>query len=103
MGLDWTTHLRLWEEVAVTSMDVGAPLLINPLVADLLIREGAQEMLNKYVPGLLAGELFGSIGISEPDVGSDVAAAKTRAVRDGDHWVINGEKTWISNGTDIPR
>ena len=38
------------------------------------------------------------MGISEPDVGSDVSAVKTRAVLDGDHWVINGEKTWISNG-----
>lgn len=98
MGLDWVTHLRLWEEVAVTSMDVALPIVINTVAADVLINNAPQHIIDKYVPGLMAGELFGSLGISEPDVGSDVAAAKTRAVREGDYWVINGEKTWISNG-----
>jgi alkylation response protein AidB-like acyl-CoA dehydrogenase len=48
--------------------------------------------------GYTNGDKFIAVGISEPDVGSDVAAVKTRAVRDGDDWIINGEKTWISNG-----
>lgn len=98
MGLDWETHLRLFEEVAVTSMDIGVPIIINAVGADLLINNASEEIKQKYVPGLLSGELFVSMGISEPDVGSDVAAVKTRALRDGDYWVINGEKTWISNG-----
>ena len=98
LGLDWVTHLRLWEEVAVSSLDIAIPLVINTVGADLLISAAPEHIKQEYVPGILAGEKFISMGISEPDVGSDVAAAKTRAVRDGDDWVINGEKTWISNG-----
>ena len=98
LGMDWVTHLRLWEEVAVTSIDLGIPLVLNIVGADLLHQQAPQHIKDKYLPGLLAGEMFIGMGISEPDVGSDVAAVKTRAVRDGDDWVINGEKTWITNG-----
>jgi alkylation response protein AidB-like acyl-CoA dehydrogenase len=98
LNMDWVTHLRLWEEVAVSSLDLAMPILINVCAADLLINQAPGHIQQKYLPGLLSGEMFAGIGISEPDVGSDVAAAKTRAVRDGDHWVINGEKTWISSG-----
>ncbi|WP_339673952.1 acyl-CoA dehydrogenase family protein [uncultured Zhongshania sp.] len=98
LGLDWVTHLRLFEEVAYTSMDIAIPIVINIVGADLLIQGASQHLRDKYLPGLMNGDLFISMGISEPDVGSDVAAVSTKAVRDGDHWVINGEKTWISNG-----
>lgn len=98
LGLDWVTHLRLFEEVAYTSMDIAIPIVINIVGADLLIQGASQHLRDKYLPGLMTGDLFISMGISEPDVGSDVAAVNTKAVRDGDHWVINGEKTWISNG-----
>ena len=98
MGLDWKTHLLLWEEVAVSALDIAIPLIINSVGADLLIQQAPAHIRDDYVPGILAGEKFISLGISEPDVGSDVAAAKTHAQRDGDDWVINGEKTWISNG-----
>jgi len=98
MDLDWVTHLLLWEEVGYSSIDIALPILINVCGADLLIRHAPEHIQEKFVPGLLKGEMFASLGISEPDVGSDVSAAKTRAVRDGDDWIINGEKTWISNG-----
>ena len=98
LEMDWVTHLRLFEEVAVTSMDIAIPVIINAVGADLLANAAPQHLKEKYLPRLLRGELFIAMGISEPDVGSDVAAVKTRAVRDGDDWVINGEKTWISNG-----
>jgi alkylation response protein AidB-like acyl-CoA dehydrogenase len=98
LEMDWVTHLRLFEEVAVTSMDIAVPVIINAVGADLLASAAPEHLKEKYLPGLLRGELFIAMGISEPDVGSDVAAVKTRAVRDGDDWVINGEKTWISNG-----
>jgi alkylation response protein AidB-like acyl-CoA dehydrogenase len=98
LGMDWVTHLRLFEELAVTSLDIGLPLVLNTVGADLLVNAAPQHIKEKYLPGLLRGELFIAMGISEPDVGSDVAAVKTRAVRDGDEWVINGEKTWITNG-----
>ncbi len=98
LGLDWVTHLLLWEEVGVSSIDLALPILINVSGADMLIRNASEPIKEKYVPSLLSGDLFIGIGVSEPDAGSDVAAARTRAVRDGDDWIINGEKTWISNG-----
>ena len=97
-GMDWKTHLLIWEEVAVGSLDLALTGLINVTGIDLLINNAPQYIIDEYVPGLISGEKFISIGISEPDVGSDVSAVKTRAVKDGDEWVINGEKTWISNG-----
>ena len=96
--LDWVTHLLLFEEVAVTSMDIAVPILINVVGADLLVQHAPEKIKQKYLPGLLSGEKFISMGISEPNVGSDVSAVSTKAIRDGDDWVINGEKTWISNG-----
>lgn len=80
------------------------PILINVSGADMLIRNASEPIKEKYVPSLLSGDLFIGIGVSEPDAGSDVAAARTRAVRDGDDWIINGEKLgsqmvsiWISS------
>lgn len=98
LGLDWQTHLMLYEEVAYTSTDIAIPIVINACAADLLTRLAPAALRERYLPGLLEGALFASIGISEPAVGSDVAAVQTRARRDGDHWVITGEKTWITNG-----
>jgi alkylation response protein AidB-like acyl-CoA dehydrogenase len=97
-GMDWLTHLMVFEEVAYTSLDIAIPGFINCVGAEMLRQLGSDELKRKYLPDLISADKFISLGISEPDVGSDVAAVKTRAVRDGDHWVINGEKTWITNG-----
>ena len=98
VDMDWVTHLLLFEEVAVTSLDIGIPIVLNTVSADMLVHHAPEKIQEKYLPGLLTGELFLAMGISEPNVGSDVAAVSTKAIRDGDHWVINGEKTWITNG-----
>jgi len=98
LGLDWQTHLMLLEEVAVTSSDLAVPIVINTVAIDLLIKLAPDHIKEKYVRGLLSGDLFLSTAISEPDVGSDVSSVKTRAKRVGNEFVINGEKTWISNG-----
>lgn len=97
-GMDWLTHLMVFEEVAYTSLDIAIPGFINACGAELLRRTASEEIQQKYIPDILACNKFIAIGISEPDVGSDVAAVKTRAVLEGDHWVMNGEKTWITNG-----
>ncbi len=97
-GMDWLTHLMIFEEIAYTSLDIAIPGFINAVGAQLLVEQGTDEMRARYVPDLLNADQFISLGISEPDVGSDVAAVKTRAVSDGDDWIINGEKTWITNG-----
>ncbi len=98
LGMDWLTHLMVFEEVVYSSLDIAIPGMINTVGAELLHRFASQEIKERYLPSLISGEQFIAIGISEPDVGSDVAGVRTRAVRDGDHWVINGEKTWITNG-----
>ena len=59
---------------------------------------GSEAQRRKYLPGVRSGKLLGTFALSEPRSGSDVAAIETRAVKDGEHFVLNGEKTWISNG-----
>ena len=59
---------------------------------------GTPEQLQRYLPSLIRGETVCAVAVTEPDAGSDVAGIRTRAVRDGDHWVINGSKMFITNG-----
>ncbi|MFQ6123503.1 MAG: acyl-CoA dehydrogenase family protein [Candidatus Heimdallarchaeota archaeon] len=59
---------------------------------------GTGEQKQRFLPGIISGDKIGAIGITEPDVGSDTAGMKTRAVKEGDEWVINGEKRYITNG-----
>jgi glutaryl-CoA dehydrogenase len=60
---------------------------------------GSPEQKQRYLPGMARGTLIGCFGLTEPDHGSDPASMETRAVRDGDEWVLNGTKMWITNGT----
>ncbi|MHA1864833.1 MAG: acyl-CoA dehydrogenase family protein [Candidatus Thorarchaeota archaeon] len=64
-----------------------------------LARFGTDEQKKKYLEPVVSGDMLGSIGITEPDVGSDTASMKTQAVKDGDDWIINGEKRFITNGS----
>jgi hypothetical protein len=83
------------------SMRVGAPvpmLTINS-VAPTIMRYGSEEQKQFYVPKILAGEIHFAIGYTEPDAGTDLASLKTEAVRDGDEWVINGQKIFTSLAT----
>lgn len=68
------------------------------LALPYLYRYGSAELQDRYLPGMMTGELIGALAVSEPDAGSDVAAMKTRAIRDGDEFVVNGTKMFISNG-----
>ena len=77
----------------------GAPmdaLGVNVVVVSMILEHGNEHLRTTVVPRLLAGEALGCFGYSEPESGSDVAAASTRAVRDGDEWVINGSKMWTT-------
>jgi len=99
LGIDWLTMTMLFEEVVVAATDLSVPVLINSFGAQMIEKLAPPHLRERYLPGLISGDLFVSMGISEPDVGSNVLEIKTRARRDGDHFIINGEKTWISNGS----
>ncbi len=64
-----------------------------------LAEHGSHELKKQFLAPAIRGEMVGCIGVSEPDAGSDVASIRTRAVADGDDWVINGRKLYITNGT----
>jgi alkylation response protein AidB-like acyl-CoA dehydrogenase len=72
------------------------PFLTLNTIGPVLQRYGTEAQRRHFLPRILAGEVFFSVGYSEPDAGTDLAALKTRAVRDGDEWVINGQKMWTS-------
>ncbi len=76
-------------------LSLGAHLTIGAKPIDL---HGTEDQKRRYLPKLCTGEWIGSFGVTEPDAGSDTAAIKTAARRDGDSWVINGTKTFITNG-----
>jgi glutaryl-CoA dehydrogenase len=69
------------------------------LVMYPILMYGSDEQKNRWLPKLQSGEAIGCFGLTEPDFGSNPAAMRTRGVRDGAGWVLNGEKTWITNGT----
>jgi len=100
-GADHSFTVVLAEELGKADC-AGVPMAIAVQVAmatPALARFGSHELKKAYLEPALRGEMVCSIAVSEPDAGSDVAGIRTRAVRDGDDWVINGRKMWITNGT----
>ncbi|MFI5804716.1 acyl-CoA dehydrogenase family protein [Streptomyces sp. NPDC051561] len=78
--------------------NVPLPLMALNTVGPTIMRYGTDEQKAYFLPRILSGELDFAIGYSEPDAGTDLAALKTRAVRDGDTYVVNGQKIWTTNG-----
>lgn len=100
-GLDfWYTVVLIQELMRCGSIGVTVSVMAHAEFATGVVdRAGSRELRETFVRPAAAGRLIGALGVTEPDAGSDVAAIRTRAVRDGDHYVINGSKTFISNGT----
>lgn len=100
-GLDfWYTVVLLEELMRCGSIGVPVAVMAHAEFATMLIdRYGSPALRAHYVRGAAEGRLIGALGVSEPDAGSDVASLRTRAVRDGDDYVIDGSKLYISNGT----
>lgn len=87
----------LTEEIARASSSIRVAFNMQTVGPALsIVRYGSEEQKKKYVPGLVTGELIGCFGITEPNAGSDVLAIKTTARKEGDHYILNGSKTWIS-------
>ena len=79
--------------------DAWANSVHSTIVAHYINTFGTEEQKRRWLPGMASGDLVGAIAMTEPDTGSDLQRVRTRAVRDGDDYVINGAKTFISNGT----
>ena len=93
-GLSAIYEFILWDEMAYAR--AGRPPLGSGIVAKTIIAAGTDQQKQRFLPGLRAGTLFFSLGYSEPEAGSDLGGVRTRAVRDGDHYVLTGEKRWTS-------
>jgi alkylation response protein AidB-like acyl-CoA dehydrogenase len=98
MGLSYVTEAMLFEELCTVSVDIALCVMINKGMAMMLAELPQRHLRDRYLPDVLAGRSFGGVCISEPDVGSNVADVKATGRRDGEHFIVNGEKTWISNG-----
>lgn len=96
----WYTTILVQELIRCGSIGVPVSILAHAEFATKVIdRAGSDELKAEFVRPAAAGERIGALGVTEPNAGSDVAAIRTRAVRSGGDWVINGAKTFISNGT----
>ncbi|OIQ78423.1 acyl-CoA dehydrogenase [mine drainage metagenome] len=101
-GGEWLSFVIVLEELARVDCAVANSLMANSTVASLLSYYGTHEQKQRFLSPILDGSKIGAIALSEPNAGSDAANISTRARLDGDHWVIDGSKIFISNsGTDI--
>jgi glutaryl-CoA dehydrogenase (non-decarboxylating) len=96
--LGFLAMVLITEEIARThsAMRVAINMQIGPAIT--LLQFGTEEQKKKFIPGLVSGDTIGCFAITEPDAGSDVAALRTTATKDGDDYLLNGSKLWISNG-----
>lgn len=99
-GGDYLSLLIALEEIARVSGSVAIILDAHTsLCCEPIYLFGTEVQKKKYLPALVSGEKIGAFGLTEPQAGSDAGATRTRAVRDGDEWVIDGEKIFITNGS----
>jgi acyl-CoA dehydrogenase len=98
-GADFLYNMILSEEVgyAIGGASVGFSV-VSDIVSYYLLHNGTEEQKHRWLPNMVAGTAIAAIGMTEPGCGSDLKAVRTRAVRDGDDYVINGQKTFITNG-----
>lgn len=96
-GGDFRHEAVVFEEMSRRAL-TGMSTSVHAIVAHYLLNHGTEEQKQRFLPRMARGELVGAIAMTEPGAGSDLQGVRTRAVRDGDHYVINGSKTFITNG-----
>ncbi|MCX4565728.1 acyl-CoA dehydrogenase family protein [Streptomyces albogriseolus] len=94
----YEVYLQVLEELARARLTVALGVSVHTLATYPLAAYGAKEQQAEHLPAMLGGGLLGGYCLSEPSSGSDAASLRTRAVRDGDDWVIDGTKAWITHG-----
>src|SRR5207237_10374429 len=96
-GADHVTQAIMVEELARVCASTALTILISRLATIPILNWGSDDLKRRYVPRIASGESQGSYCLSEPEAGSDVASMKAKAERDGDHYVLSGMKSWITN------
>ncbi|RJP18134.1 MAG: acyl-CoA dehydrogenase [Candidatus Abyssobacteria bacterium SURF_5] len=98
-GMDFISYALITEEIGRACSSVRTVLSVtSSLCALTILKWGTEEQKKKYLPKTCAGEIIACFGLTEPDAGSDAANISTSAKEDGNSWILNGNKMWISNG-----
>ena len=98
LGLSAAIYSRIVERMSRVWMSITGIYNSHLIMAAAVLRFGTEEQKQSYLPRFASGELRGGLALTEPDCGTDLQALRTTAVREGSHYVVNGSKTWISNG-----
>jgi acyl-CoA dehydrogenase len=100
-GAGFEYSVIIHEELARAEVSgAGMPAAHSDVVVPYIQHHGTEEQKQKYLPGCVSGEIITSIAMSEPEAGSDLASIRTTAVKDGDDYIVNGQKIFITNGTN---
>jgi len=98
-GLGYLEYMAVIEEISKVCGSIGLSLAAhNSLCTGHILQSGSEEQKYRYLPKLASAEWIGAWGLTEPNTGSDAGNMRTTAVKDGDHWILNGTKNWITHG-----
>ena len=98
LGLDLLTYIGVIEELAYGWMSLTGIVNTHTMAATLIMTHGTEEQKQRWLPIMATGEKRGALSLSEPDAGSDTRNISCRAQRDGDEYILNGSKAWVTNG-----
>ena len=98
LGLSASVYSKIVMRISEVWMSLTGIFNSHLMMAILVQKFGTEEQKERFLPRMAAGELRGGLALTEPDAGTDLSAIRLRAVKDGEHYVVNGTKTWISNG-----
>jgi alkylation response protein AidB-like acyl-CoA dehydrogenase len=100
LGLDTTTYLIALEEIAAVDASVAVLMSVhNSLPTQMILRWGTDEQKRRFLEPMARGELLGAFALSEPEAGSDAASLRCQARRDGEDWILDGTKAWVTSGS----
>ncbi len=99
-GLSASTYSKIVMRISEVWMSLTGIFNSHLMMAILVEKFGTEEQKERFLPRMASGELRGGLALTEPDAGTDLSAIRLRAVKDGEHYVVNGTKTWISNGIE---
>jgi alkylation response protein AidB-like acyl-CoA dehydrogenase len=98
LGLDLLTYIGVVEELAYGWMSLSGVVNTHNMSATLINAYGTEEQKQRWLPQMASGARRGALSLSEPDAGTDTRNISCRAARDGDEWIVNGTKAWVTNG-----